>query len=213
VKSGARYWTMLAVLVAAVFGLKMMSHGEATPAALPLAQFPKEINGYADVAEVPFDRASLELLNPSDYMNRIYYSPGQGELGLYIAYFETQRTGTTIHSPKNCLPGSGWQPTVSTITQLDLGDGRKVPVNMYIIRKGLDEQVVLYWYQSHGRVIASEYWGKFYMVYDALRLNRTDAALVRITAPVAAGNEEVARNRAFSFAKQVAVDVEKIIPR
>ena len=165
------------------------------------------------MADIPFDKASLEILKPSDYMNRIYYSPGLGELGLYIAYFETQRTGATIHSPKNCLPGAGWQPAVSTIMQLQLSDGRKVPVNMYIIRKGLDEQVVLYWYQSHGRVIASEYWGKFYMVYDALRLNRTDAALVRIMAPVVNGDEDQASNRAIAFAKQVAIDVEKIIPR
>lgn len=96
---------------------------------------------------------------------------------------------------------------------MTIDDGRTVPVNMYLIRKGLDETVVLYWYQSHGRVIASEYAGKFYMVYDALRLNRTDAALIRITSPVVNGDEDGAKKRAFMFAKQVAVDVEKIIPR
>jgi EpsI family protein len=213
VKAGARYWIMLGVLAAATTGLAKMSHGEATPAALPLAQFPKQVAGYGDVADVPFDKASLDILKASDYLNRVYYAPGLGELGLYIAYFETQRTGATIHSPKNCLPGAGWQPSVSTIMRLQLSDGRRVPVNMYIIRKALDEQVVLYWYQSHGRVIASEYWGKFYMVYDALRLNRTDAALVRITAPVLNGDENQAREHAITFAKQVALDVEKIIPR
>jgi len=213
VKAGARYWIMVAVLVAAIGGMTMLSHGEATPAALPLAQFPREVAGYTDVADIPFDSATLQVLRPSDYLYRAYYAPGKGDVGLYIAYFETQRTGATIHSPKNCLPGAGWQPTVSVITSLTLEDGRKVPVNMYVIRKDLDEQVVLYWYQSHGRVVASEYWGKFYMVYDALHLNRTVAALVRITAPVRNGNEEEARNRAIVFAKQVALDVEKIIPR
>lgn len=212
-KSGARYWAMVAVMVAAIVGMKVMSHGEATPAALPLAQFPKEIAGFSAVADVPFDKESLEILKPTDYMNRYYYQPGVGEMGLYIAYFETQRTGATIHSPKNCLPGAGWSPSVSTITQLDLSDGRKVPVNMYIIQKGLEQEVVLYWYQSHGRVVASEYWGKFYMVYDALRLNRTDAALVRVITPVRAGDVDGARQQAMLFAKQVAIDVEKIIPR
>jgi EpsI family protein len=204
---------MIAVLIAAVLGLQMMSHGEATPAALPLAQFPKEIAGYSAVADVPFDKESLAILKPTDYMNRFYFEPGVGEIGLYIAYFETQRTGATIHSPKNCLPGAGWAPTVSTITDMTLSDGRKVPVNMYIIQKGLDQQVVLYWYQSHGRVVASEYWGKFYMVYDALRLNRTDAALVRVIAPVRNGDQDNARNQALLFAQQAAIDVEKIIPR
>lgn len=212
-KSTARYWIMLAVLVGATAGMAMLSHGEATPAAMPLTQFPKLIAGYNSIADVPFDKESLAVLRPSDYLNRIYYEPGVGELGLYIAYFETQRTGTTIHSPKNCLPGAGWQPAVSIITPLTLNDGRKVPVNMYIIRKGLEEQIVLYWYQAHGRVVASEYWGKFYMVYDALRLNRTDAALVRITAPVRNGEEDQARDQAMLFARQVASDVEKIIPR
>jgi EpsI family protein len=212
-KNAPRYWTMVGVLLVAIVGMKMMSHGEATPAALPLTQFPKQIAGFSSVADVPFDKASLEVLNPSDYLNRVYYQPGVGEMGLYIAYFETQRTGTTIHSPKNCLPGAGWQPTVSTIVQMDLPDGRKVPINMYVIQKGLEQQVVLYWYQSHGRVVASEYWGKFYMVYDALRLNRTDAALIRVIAPVGNGDQQRARGQAMLFAKQVASDVEKIIPR
>jgi EpsI family protein len=204
---------MLGVLCAAISGMALLSHGEATPPALPLAQFPKQIDEFSSVADVPFDKETLEILKPSDYLNRVYYEPGVGQVGLYIAYFETQRTGATIHSPKNCLPGSGWTPTVSTITTMALPDGRQVPMNLYLIRKGLEETVVLYWYQSHGRVVASEYAGKFYMVYDALRLNRTDAALIRVTAPVANGDEEGAKKRAFAFAQQVAVDVEKIIPR
>lgn len=208
-----RYWIMLAVLGAAVSGMALLSHGEATPPALPLAQFPKQIDQFSSLADVPFDKETLEILKPSDYLNRVYYEPGAGQVGLYIAYFETQRTGATIHSPKNCLPGSGWTPTVSTITTLALPDGRKVPMNLYLIRKGLEETVVLYWYQSHGRVVASEYAGKFYMVYDALRLNRTDAALIRVTSPVINGDEDGAKKRAFEFAQQVAVDVEKIIPR
>jgi EpsI family protein len=102
---------------------------------------------------------------------------------------------------------------VSEIYQLALDDGRKVPINLYVIRKDLDQEIVLYWYQSHGRVVASEYWGKYYMVYDALRLNRTDAALVRITAPVRNGNMDAARAQALAFAKQVSGDVDLVIPR
>ncbi len=71
----------------------------------------------------------------------------------------------------------------------------------------------MYWYQAHGRIVASEYWGKFYLVYDALRLNRTDAALVRITVPVMNGDEATAQARALSFAKQITGEVDQIIPR
>lgn len=211
--SSMRFWLMIAVLCAATAGMGMLSHGEATPLAKSLKQFPNQVLIYNQVADVPMDKETWEVLKPTDYLTRVYYAQGAGEVGLYIAYFQTQRGGQTIHSPKNCLPAAGWNPTVNTVTTLDLGDGRHVPVNKYIVRKGLDEQVVLYWYQSHGRVVANEYLGKFYLAMDALRLNRTDAALIRVTAPVNNGDEKAAENRADAFAKQVAVDVEKIIPR
>jgi EpsI family protein len=208
-----RYWTMIAVLLAGTAGMGFLSHGESTPPARPLSEFPRDIGSYQAVAEFPFDAATLKVLGVTDYVNRGYYSPTKGEVGLYIGYFRTQRTGATIHSPKNCLPGAGWQPTVSEIYTLPLPDGRQVPVNLYVISKDLDQQVVLYWYQSHGRVVASEYWGKFYMVADAIRMNRTDAALVRITAPVRNGDVDAARDQAITFAQKVALDVEQIIPR
>jgi len=210
---GMRYWAMIGVLLAGTAGMGFLSHGESTPPARPLNQFPQEVAGYRSVRDFPFDADTLKVLGVTDYMNRVYVSPTKGELGLYIGYFRTQRTGAAIHSPKNCLPGAGWQPAVSEIHELKLDDGRKVPVNLYVIRKDQDEQIVLYWYQSHGRVVASEYWGKFYMVADAVRLNRTDAALVRITAPVRNGDLDAARERAIAFARQVALDVEQVIPR
>ncbi len=211
--NAVRYWTMIAVLLAGTAGMGFLSHGESTPPARPMSEFPKDIGSYRTVAEIPFDQETLKVLGVTDYLNRVYFSPSNGELGLYVGYFRTQRTGATIHSPKNCLPGAGWQPVVSEISQLTLDDGRKVPINLYVIRKDLDQEIVLYWYQSHGRVVASEYWGKFYMVYDAIHLNRTDAALVRITAPVRNGDLDAARTQALTFAKQIAVDVDQIIPR
>jgi EpsI family protein len=90
---------------------------------------------------------------------------------------------------------------------------RKVPINLYVILKDLDQEIVVYWDQSHGRVVASEYWGKVFMVYDAIRLNRTDGALVRITARVRNGDADAARRRELAFAKQIAGDVDQIIPR
>jgi EpsI family protein len=212
-KSGVRYWLMIAVLVGATTAMAYLSHGEATPPAKPLAEFPAQIAGYTKAADWTLDKPTLDLLGVTDYVNRGYVSKTQGLITLYIGYFRSQRTGSAIHSPKNCLPGAGWTPMTATVYQLPLDDGRKVPVNLYIVRKDLDEQLVLYWYQAHGRIVASEYWGKFYLVYDALRLNRTDAALVRVTAPIYNGDEEQARTRALAFAKQITTDVDQIIPR
>jgi EpsI family protein len=211
--NSVRYWTMIAVLLAGTAGMGFLNHGESTPPARPMSDFPKDVGNYRTVADIPFDQATLDVLGVTDYLNRIYFSPQEGEVGLYVGYFRTQRTGAQIHSPKNCLPGAGWQPVVSQTYQLALDDGRKVPINLYVIRKDLDQEIVLYWYQSHGRVVASEYWGKFYMVYDAMRLNRTDAALVRITAPVRNGDTDAAREQALAFAKQVSSDVDQVIPR
>ncbi len=211
-KATARYWVMLAVLLGATTGMAYLSHGEATPPAKPLADFPTTIAGFYMFGNWPIEKKYLDVLQVSDYLNRGYFSE-HGIVTLYIGYFRSQRTGASIHSPKNCLPGAGWQPEQSQVYQMQLDDGRRVPINLYIVRKDLDEQLVLYWYQAHGRVVASEFWGKVYLVYDALRLNRTDAALVRITTPIVNGDEEQARTRAIAFAKQITHDVDQIIPR
>jgi EpsI family protein len=213
--AGARYWVMIAVLLAGTAGLAHLSHGESTPPARPFSEFPTKIGPWATVIEWPLDKETRDLLGVTDYMNRGYWEPGMGQtlLGCYIGYFRSQRGGASIHSPKNCLPGAGWNPTQSSIYMLPLDDGRKVPINLYILRKGLESEVVLYWYQAHGRIVASEYWGKFYLIYDALRLNRTDAALVRITVPIENGDQATAQARALGFAKQITGDLDQIIPR
>jgi EpsI family protein len=102
----------------------------------------------------------------------------------------------------------------STSLQLTRPDGRTLPVNYYVLAKGQDRQVVLYWYQSHGRVVASEYWAKIYLVWDAIRLNRADALMIRVIAPVVQ-NESVerAKDRAVGFAKQLSAHVGCLYPQ
>ncbi|HUI83109.1 MAG TPA: EpsI family protein [Candidatus Binatia bacterium] len=214
-KAGARYWVLIAVLLAATLGMAHLSHGESTPPARPLSEFPAKIGPYASVIDWPLDQDTLDVLKVNDYLYRGYWEPGLGKdmMGLYIGYFRSQRSGAGIHSPKNCMPGAGWNPVMSSVDRLTLPDGRRAPVNLYILRKGLDEELVLYWYQAHGRIVASEYWGKFYLVYDALRLNRTDGALVRITVPIRNGDEATAQQRALAFAQQITGKVDQIIPR
>jgi EpsI family protein len=120
-----------------------------------------------------------------------------------------------MHSPLNCLPGAGWNAIKRGHITIPLDNKSTIEVNRIVILKGLDKQVVLYWYQSHGRVIASEYWGKIYTVLDAVRKNRTDAALVRIICPVAgtdAESEAVAELHAVEFAKAVFPLLERFLP-
>ena len=153
--------------------------------------FPMSIAGWQATVDPPMEESILKVLGVDDYLSRIYYRPGAA-VGLYMGYYGSQRQGDTIHSPLNCLPGAGWEPVKQgrlTIANAD-GAGRDITVNRYIVQKGIDRQLVLYWYQSHGRVVASEYWSKAYLINDAIRLNRTDGSMVRVIAPIPVGAQD-----------------------
>jgi len=152
----------------------------------PFATFPTELGRWSGRDAPEFEREVVRVLGVDDYVNRFYES-GTDFAHVYIGFYQSQHDGTTIHSPLNCLPGAGWIPIASERIALPVGADRATPainVNQILIQKGLDKQVVLYWYQSHGRTIASEYWGRIYLVLDSIRMNRSDAALVRVIAPV-----------------------------
>ena len=156
-----------------------------------LGSLPIEIGTWHAAGDMPIDDESLGVLGVDDYVNRVYDKAGAVPVSLYIGYYASQRQGDTIHSPQNCLPGAGWQATESGQTTLDLG-GRPLEVNRYMVQKGLSRQVVLYWYQGRGRVIANEYANKLWLMVDAAKLHRSNGSLVRVVAPVAAVNGGVA---------------------
>lgn len=162
-----------------------------------LATLPRTLGAWSDPVDLPLDREVREVLGVDDYINRTYVNAAAQAVNLYIGYYGSQRQGDTIHSPQNCLPGAGWQPVEGGATSLDV-DGRRITVNRYVIQKGLDRQVVLYWYQGRGRVVANEYANKFWLMVDAARLHRSNGALVRVVAPVmrSANGSLVAADRA-----------------
>lgn len=125
----------------------------------------------------------IAQLGVDDYINRHYVAADAPPVALYVGYYASQRQGDTIHSPQNCLPGAGWRPVSSDRSTIDLG-GRAIPVNRFIIQKGLDRQAVMYWYQGRSRVVASELANKGWLMLDAARLRRTDGGLVRLMTPV-----------------------------
>jgi EpsI family protein len=163
---------------------------EPVPVRTTFDQFPMQLGEWRGVQDPPFAPEILAILGVDDYMARAYFTPDRAGVGVYVGYYGSQRQGDTMHSPQNCLPGAGWEPVSNTLMPLSVSSAKGAPeqtidVNRYVIRKGLDRQLVLYWYQSHGRVVASEYWSKFFLIRDAVRLNRTDGALVRVIAPIA----------------------------
>ena len=181
---------LVIVSVCLLLGATVMataSRTERIPAREPLERFPLILGGWRGENTEPLTERVLAVLGADDYLSRVYRSKGAPYVSLYVGYYESQRQGDTIHSPLNCLPGAGWQPLSKSYLSIPVtaSDGRAstISVNRYVIEKGLDRQVALYWYQSHGRVIANEYRSKLFMIYDAARLNRSDAALVRVMSP------------------------------
>jgi EpsI family protein len=208
--SSVRLWITAGLLVGAFVLLHNVSHGEAVVLHQPLRELPYTLDNWT-ATEQPLDEQTVQAVGVSDYTNRIYSSPQVGFAQLYVGYYASQRTGDTIHSPKNCLPGAGWDPVQSGYATIFVPGGRQIVVNEYIIQQGLDKQLVFYWYQGRGRVIASEYSGKFWMVADAISRNRTDGALVRLVTPMNDG-EVPARARLVSFTQLLFPYLESVIP-
>ena len=130
-----------------------------------------------------------------------------------MAFFKTQRTGKAPHSPKNCLPGSGWEPSrVDFLTVNIPGMSEPIEVNQYVIAKGDNKSLVLYWYQSQNRVVASEYKAKMWTVADAIRYNRTDTALVRVIVPIAGNDEAGAQLAAVDFVESFFIPLRRYLP-
>ena len=152
----------------------------------PFDTFPRDIGPWKSIVDPPLEEDVLRVLGVDDYLSRVYYQSPTVAVGLYMGFYGSQRQGDTIHSPLNCLPGAGWEPVSQGRVRIDNADGRgrDITVNRYIVQKGLDRQLVLYWYQSHGRVVASEYTSRLYLIHDAIRLNRTDGSMVRVIAPI-----------------------------
>jgi len=208
-----RFWTVVLLLVATGLLLHMRPAVDRTPPSEPLSQLPYIIAGWAG-SDQQIDRETLDLLGAGDVLTRSYAQNGQPEpIGLFIGYFPSQRTGQTIHSPKNCLPGAGW--VFESSTSIDLADvnGKPHRVGEYIIANGAAKQFVIYWYQAHGRSVANEYMAKIYMVVDAIRTNRTDGALVRVITPISLHEDNsAARSRAEKFTMQLAPLLPRFIP-
>ena len=168
----------------------------------PLSAVPCAVDRWRCAGDTPLDRNTLAVLGVDDYLNRAYRDERRQAIGVYIAYYASQRQGESIHSPQNCLPGSGWQPVSAMRTTIDAA-GTPLPINRYVVEKGLERQVVVYWYQGRGRVVANEYLNKFWLMIDQARLGRSNAALVRIVAP-AGGTDDEALQIASASADQFA---------
>lgn len=211
-----QFWVLACCLLAALLVIHARGDVDRVPPSAPLAQLPSTLDHWTS-QDVAISPAALEVLGKGDFLNRVYMPPAADKsaapVQLFIAYFATQRSGQSIHSPQNCLPGSGWTFLQSGATTFTDRTGKTYRVGDYTITNGRDKQEVLYWYQSHGRSIASDYAAKLDMLTDAIRYGRTDAALVRVITVVAPyETPEAAHKRVVNFAENVTPLLPAYVP-
>jgi EpsI family protein len=207
------------VLLAITAGYLATAQEPEVPLSAPLSTIPLDVDEWRGRNEPAFDDEILRVLGVDAYINRTYFSDGTPWVNLYLGFYASQRQGDTMHSPLNCLPGAGWLPVKQDRATFAVpgatGGEAPITVNEFVIQKGLDRQLVLYWYQSHGRVVASEYTSKVYMVADAIRTNRTDGAMVRIVTPIVGDGveaERVASVRARAFVEALFPHLTRTLP-
>jgi len=212
---GSRQALVLTVLLALQAGVFYTYSGaEQAPASGPLNQMPTEFGSWRMAAEGVIEKEVLDVLRADDVVIRSYAQAESGRVAsLFVAYFRSQRTGQAPHSPKNCLPGSGWEPSASEYRRISIpGLEAPIEVNRYLVERGDSKSVVLYWYQTPYRVIASEYEAKFYLVVDSVRHRRSDTALVRVVTPVINGDERGATKAAEDFVRAFFLPLRGYLP-
>jgi EpsI family protein len=210
VSSIARLLIVTALLIAAMVIIGRASQAETLLPRERFDTFPMTIGKWNGRPDAPLTQHVLDVLGVDDYLSRTYFTPDRMAANLYMGFYSNQREGDTIHSPLNCLPGAGWEPIDKKRVAIKTPQGPAV-VNELVIEKGIEHQLVLYWYQSHGRIVASEYWGKTYLVLDALRLNRTDGSMIRVITAIGDSAKD-GRPRASEIAHEFAETVFPILP-
>jgi len=211
-----RYVAALTVLLLLQGGIyyAVAMRDESIPDVPPLSSFPVTAGAWQMYKDIPIEKEIQDVLRADDTLNRIYADPSKDTPAfLFIAFFKTQRSGQAPHSPKNCLPGAGWEPVDSEPVTITV-PGRAEPIlsNRYVVAKGDDQSVVLYWYQSHNRIIAGEFAAKFWLIADSIKYHRSDSALVKVMVPVRDGNTGAATKSAIDFVQAMFPALDKQLP-
>jgi EpsI family protein len=203
---------------AALASFFIANRDEIVPARTSLGSFPLVIGDWLG-QQGEISREQLDELKLTDYIVATYTRPGaQAPVELYVAYYDSQRKGASIHSPKACLPAGGW--VIDEFSQVpvrgagpDDGAGDSLTVNRSLISLGDQRLLVYYWFQGRGRTITNEYLAKWYIFWDSLTRNRTDGALLRVLTVVPdAANIDEADQRLQEFIVKAAPRLHYYVP-
>ncbi len=178
------YASLLLICLTVLTGSLISNRSEALPDRNRFVTFPMAIGEWHGRSSL-LEAWTENKLALDDYVLSDYSKPDGKIVNLYIAYYASQRTGESPHSPLVCVPGSGW--SISRLERMEEGTH---PINRGIIERNGSRQLVYYWYEERGRSLASEYWSKWYLLSDAITKNRSDGALVRLITAIAPGELE-----------------------
>ena len=201
------------LMILTMICLRYMSHGESILPEKPFSTFPTQIGEWIG-KEKRFDESIYDILGVDDSFLGNYVNSDGSLIQLYVGFYRSQRQGNLIHSPKNCMPAAGWNTVKTTIQELIPGNynSEKIKMVRLILEKDTQRQIVMYWFQSRGRFIASEYMQKVYLVIDSITRHRTDGAFVRLSAPVMNGDEEKASKDIRNFVELLLPILQEYLP-
>jgi EpsI family protein len=189
------------VMLFSAFILNFAKESKETPPLNKFSKFPLKIGQWQGKKDF-FDQKVYDILGVDDSVLAHYKNPQNRYVQLYVGFYRSQKEGDLIHSPKNCMPGSGWNIVNSGIEEVVLKSNKKIKVIRLNLKKDSEEQIVLYWFQSRGRIISSEYWQKIWLVVDSVTKGRTDGSFVRLVSPV---NET--REKTLETLKEFTIDI------
>lgn len=198
------------IMILAFLTLNFANRSEVIAPEKSFSDFPLKIgqwNGKKDF----FDQKVYDILGVDDSVLAHYKNSENRYVQLYIGFYRSQKEGDLIHSPKNCMPGSGWNIVNSGLEEIILKNSKKIKVIRLNLKKDSEEQIVLYWFQSRGRIISSEYWQKIWLVYDSVTKRRTDGSFVRLISPVNETREKTLETLK-EFTKDIYPYLKEYIP-
>ena len=197
-------------LAAATMLLFLLDRPATVPPRHPLRDLPLTLGDWQGT-DLPITQRILNIAGVSDYISRKYEDSRGRESFVYIGYYTSQHAGEQIHSPRNCLPGAGWEILAKRRVAIDTPRQGRISVNDFLVSNGLEQELILYWYQTRGRAIPSEYQAKFWMLADALTRHRTDGALVRIAIPMQR-SEADARSSGVFLIRELNRNLQEFVP-
>jgi EpsI family protein len=210
--SSKRFYIVSALMLAAFLYVKFMNHGQEMLPSQPFSTFPKTIDHWKGTEQF-FSQEIYDAVGVDDSVLVDYLNPSGKSVQVYIGYYRSQRKGDLIHSPKNCMPGSGWEITRTSMEDLTVSNEKSIRIINLDLEKGPQKMIVLYWFHSRGRIINSEYKQKIYLVWDSIFRNRTDGSFVRLISTVDKESEEETLNTMKTFAAQLLPILDDYIPQ